>query len=96
MTEWAILGLIGVCGVLRSYFDIRGYAIGEASAVAPFQYARLIFIGIAGYVLFNETVTVNTLLGAGIIFTSTAYIARREAVLKKSLKTADEPTSAAP
>lgn len=96
MTEWAILSLIGVCGVLRSYFDIRGYAIGEASAVAPFQYARLIFIGIAGYVLFNETVTVNTLFGAGIIFTSTAYIARREAALKKSLKTAEEPTSAAP
>jgi len=96
-TEWLILGLVGVFGVMRSYFDIRGYAIGEASAVAPFQYIRLIFIGIAGYLLFNETITASTLLGAGIIFASTFYIARREAALNKTdLTAAEEPSSAAP
>jgi len=97
ITEWLILGLVGLFGVLRSYFDIKGYAVGEASAVAPFQYVRLIFIGVAGYLLFNESITVNTLVGAGIIFTSTFYIARREAALRKTnLAAAEAPSSVAP
>ncbi len=84
MTEWLLIGLVGFFGMARSYFDIKGFAIGEASFVAPFQYVRLIFIGVAGYVLFDEAITLNTLIGAAVIFSSTFYIARRDAIRRKT------------
>ena len=72
--------LIGVAlfATLRSYCDIKGYASGEASFVAPFFYARIIFIGLAGYLLFAELPGQHALLGATVIIVSTFYIARRE------------------
>jgi drug/metabolite transporter (DMT)-like permease len=78
-----VLLLIGMFGTVRTYCDIKGFAVGEASAVAPFQYARLIFVAIAGYVLFDEVLETNDLIGAAVIFGSTIYIAHREARLKR-------------
>jgi drug/metabolite transporter (DMT)-like permease len=57
---------------------IRGYGTGEASALAPFEYSRLPFAAIYGFVLFAELPDLYTLLGASMIAGSTLYIARRE------------------
>jgi drug/metabolite transporter (DMT)-like permease len=78
-----LIALVGILGTVRTYCDIKGFAIGEASAVAPFQYARLIFVAAAGYVLFDEVLNADELLGAAVIFGSTIYIAHREARLKR-------------
>lgn len=58
---------------------IRALEIGEATAVMPFDYARIIFAVIIGYVFFAETIDGWTVAGAAIIIVSTYYIARREA-----------------
>ncbi len=70
--------VVGVFGTLRSYTDIRGYATGEASFVAPFQYVRIILAAIAGYLLFFEVPQANALIGAAAIIASTLYSAQRE------------------
>ncbi|MFQ5785325.1 MAG: DMT family transporter [Alphaproteobacteria bacterium] len=70
--------MVGAFGALRSYFDIRGYATGEASFVASFQYTRIILAAAAGFVFFAETPEGNALFGAAIIIASTLYIAQRE------------------
>ena len=74
-----LLGVVGVFATARVYFDIRGYAVGEASFVAPFAYFRIILVGAAGYLVFAEVPTSNALVGATIIIASTLYIAEREA-----------------
>jgi drug/metabolite transporter (DMT)-like permease len=87
-TEWALLMIIGILGALSQSFWIRAYRAGEASMVAPFDYLRLLFAGIAGYLAFAETVDLWTVLGAAIIVISTVYIARRESrVAREAAKT---------
>lgn len=77
--EILLLGLVGVFATARAYCDIRGFAVADATFVAPFSYLRIILVGIAGYILFAEVPTGSALLGAGIIVVSTLYIAEREA-----------------
>ena len=80
---WGILFLVGLGATLRVYFDIKAYAIAEASAIAPFQYIRLITIAIAGYVVFGEIPDGPTVVGALMIIGSSVYIAQREARLNR-------------
>ena len=77
--ETVLLTVVGVFAAGRVYFDIRGYAAGEAGFVAPFGYFRIILVGAAGYLVFAEVPTANALVGAAIIIVSTLYIAEREA-----------------
>lgn len=58
---------------------IRGLAVGEATAVSPFDYARILLAAVIGYVLFGEVPDVWTWVGAGIVVTASIYIAQREA-----------------
>ncbi len=58
---------------------IHGLRVGEATAVMPFDYTRLIFAGIAGYIFFVEIPDPYTIAGAILIICATLYIARREA-----------------
>lgn len=76
---WLFLAVIGVTGALSQYFWIMAFRTGEASAVAPFDYSRLIFTGAVGIVFFAEVPDAWTLAGAGLIVASTVYLARREA-----------------
>lgn len=72
---------IGALGALGQSCLIRGYRIGEATAVTPFDYTRLIFSGLFGFLLFAEVPDLWTLAGAAVVIGSTLYIARREADL---------------
>lgn len=80
---WVFLSVVAFASMVRGFADIYAYRHAEASILAPFAYTRLIFIGIAAYVMFNEVPDMPTLIGAVIIVTSTLYIAHREARLKK-------------
>jgi len=87
--EWVLLVLIGVLGALSQSFWIRAYRAGEASLVAPFDYLRLLFAGIAGYLAFAETIDLWTVAGAVIIVASTVYIARRETRVRRAKAAAE-------
>lgn len=81
--ELALLVGIGVLGVLSQSFWIRAYRAGEASAVAPFDYLRLLFAAAAGFIAFGELIDGWEVAGAAVIVVSTVYIARREAGLRR-------------
>jgi drug/metabolite transporter (DMT)-like permease len=80
--EWVYLVIIGATGALSQYWWILAFKAGEASAVAPFDYLRLLFAGAIGYFAFSELPDSWTLLGAALIIASTVYIAQREARLR--------------
>lgn len=80
---WAMLTAIGITGALSQYWWIMAFRTGEASAVAPFDYSRLIFTGAVGLIFFSEVPDAWTLGGAGLIVASTIYLARREARLAR-------------
>jgi len=82
--EWAMLVAIGAVGAGAHNCFLRAYRIGEATAIAPIDYTRLIFAGIAGFAAFGTVPDIYTLIGAGIIAGTSLYIARREAVLARA------------
>lgn len=80
--DWLILFGLSAAGSLAQYFLVRGWALGEASAVAPVGYAQLVWAVLLGIILFAEIPDVWTFLGAGIIVASTLYIAVGENNMK--------------
>jgi drug/metabolite transporter (DMT)-like permease len=77
-TEWPELIFIGASASFGQYCTLRALRVGEASAVMPFDYTRLVFAGLFGYVFFAEMPDGWTLVGVSVLVASTLYIAHRE------------------
>lgn len=84
LPDLALLCAMGVLGLLTQAFYIKGMAIGDAAAMAPIDYTRLIFALAAGFVLFQEVPDLVTMAGALVVIASTLYITWREARLGAS------------
>ncbi len=80
--QFGVLLTMGVVGVAAQGCFLRAYSIGEATALAPIDYTRLLFAAIAGFLVFGDVPDEWTAAGAAIIIGSTLYITRREAQLK--------------
>ncbi len=81
--DLALLGAMGVLGVITQACYIKGMSEGDAAAMAPIDYTRLVFAVILGYALFGDIPNTMTMLGAGIVMASTLYITLRESRLGK-------------
>jgi drug/metabolite transporter (DMT)-like permease len=80
------LGLLLVIGIMVRFAHTalgRAFALGEASAVLPLDFVRLMMATLFGVYLFGEPVDILTLAGALLILGSTVYTAHREAQLDK-------------
>ena len=76
--EWLLLFLIGFLTTLGMICYVRAFSAGEANAVGPIEYIRLIYAGLFGYFLFSETPDIWTVLGGIIIVACSLYIAKDE------------------
>lgn len=74
---WAI-GL-GVFGTLSYFGLMRAFALADASAVMPYDFARLPFAALAGAIMFGESPDAWTWIGAAIIFAAAYAVSRAEA-----------------
>jgi len=81
--DLALLCLMGVMGTITQGCYIKGMQIGDAAAMAPIDYTRLVFTALAGFLLFREVPTVWTMAGAGIVVAATLFITWREHQLAK-------------
>ncbi|MEL6680065.1 MAG: DMT family transporter [Pseudomonadota bacterium] len=79
---WIATAVLVIAGGARGVADIQAYRYGDAAVLAPVTYLRLVFVGIAGYLMFDERIDGPTLLGAAIIVAATLYIAQRERAVK--------------
>ena len=91
-SDLALLGAMGVLGLINQYCYIKGMAIGDAAAMAPIDYTRLIFAVIIGFLFFHEAPNLVTMIGAAIVIGATLFITLREA----RLKLRPEPIAPAP
>ena len=76
---WLWLILLGGLATGAQQCMVRGFRAAEASAVIPFDYARLPFTALVGWLAFGQVADIWTWVGAGIIAAAGIYIARREA-----------------
>jgi len=92
--DLALLCLMGVLGTITQACYIKGMQAGDAAAMAPVDYTRLVFTVAAGFLVFHELPNVWTMAGAGVVVASTLFITIREQQLARSAKlsaTADQP-----
>jgi drug/metabolite transporter (DMT)-like permease len=83
LEELVMLMAIGATGAGGQRCMIRGYAVADATAVAAYDYVRLIYAIGFGLIIFREVPDLRMLSGAAIVVASTLYIAHREAKLGK-------------
>jgi drug/metabolite transporter (DMT)-like permease len=57
--------------------------LGDVSALTPISFTQLPVVTFAGWLLFAETVDINTIIGGGVILFSAFYIAHRETILAR-------------
>ncbi len=76
--ECALLVLAGILGGIGQIFLTSAYRFADASVVAPFDYASMIFALGIGYVIFDEIPTGPMLSGAALVILAGCIIIWRE------------------
>jgi drug/metabolite transporter (DMT)-like permease len=72
------IGAIGVLATIGHLSFTKSFSLVDASIVMPFDFFRLIFSALIGFMFFMQEPDVYTYLGAAVIFASSIYIAIRE------------------
>ncbi|MBI1244885.1 MAG: EamA family transporter [Alphaproteobacteria bacterium] len=76
--EFALMVTIGCTASGAQWMALKAYRAAEASAVVPFDYTRLVFAIVYGWIFFAEIPDRWTMLGSAILVAATLYIAYRE------------------
>ncbi len=70
--------LIGAVAAAGQYINILALRAGEASALAPLDFTRLVFAGVLGLAMFGEQPSGRVFLGAAVIVGAALYTLHRE------------------
>ncbi len=81
--QWLWLLAIGVLGTLAQVAITQSLKEADVNAVMPFDFLKLIWVAIMGYLFFGETPGLYVWLGGAIVFASATYIAIRESRLAR-------------
>ena len=76
--------LIAALSIIGQYGIAKSYSLVDVTLTLPFDFTRLIIASILAYIFFAEVPDIYSYIGAGIIITSSTYIAYREAKRKKA------------
>ena len=83
INDLIFLMIIGISGTAAQMLLAQALRQGDTSIIMPFDFLKLIWAVVIGYLFFFEVPSINTWFGSIIIFLSTIYIANRERVLSK-------------
>jgi drug/metabolite transporter (DMT)-like permease len=83
LAELLVLAAVGAVANLGHLAMAQSFKEAEVTVVLPFDFTRLIWASVFGYLLFAEVPDLWTWAGGVVIFASTTYIAVRESRLKR-------------
>jgi drug/metabolite transporter (DMT)-like permease len=86
---WALAIGVSISATIGQYFWVQAFAVGEMSAVAPFDYLRLPFAVFVGWMIWSEMPVIWTYVGAAIVIASALYIAYRESQIVRERRAAE-------
>ena len=69
---------IGAMGAGAHFSMLQAFAKAEASLLAPFNYSKIIWVTILGYLVFGDLPDLDTLIGCSIIASAGLYVLFRE------------------
>lgn len=70
--------LIGAMGAGAHFSMLQAFLRAEASLLAPFNYTKIIWVTILGYLVFGDLPGIDTAIGSSIIATAGLYVLYRE------------------
>jgi drug/metabolite transporter (DMT)-like permease len=73
-----VMAAIGALGTTGWFSFAYAFKLADASALAPYDFARLPFVAVPAYLVFGEVPDVWTWIGAAVIFASSAFVTRAE------------------
>lgn len=76
--QWLAFFFIGALGTAAHLCLIKGFELAQASLLAPFNYSKLVWAAILGYLVFGDWPSLNTLAGCALIVGSGLYVIFRE------------------
>ena len=88
LTELGWLVLVGFFGIVGQTCITRGVSAADTTVVLPFDYLRIVYAAVFGYLLFGEVPGLWSLTGALVIVVSTLYLLTLEAKRKPKKETA--------
>lgn len=88
---WGLLVVIGVIGTAAQLALAEALKRAETTFVLPFEFLRLIWAALFGYLFFAEFPDIYVWMGGFVIFASTVYLAYRERVQARRLEEAGAP-----
>ncbi|MDX3898968.1 MAG: DMT family transporter [Sphingobium sp.] len=74
LVDFLLLAIMGVLGVATQASYIKGVSIGEAAAIVPLDYSRLLMAAAIGWLLFDEVPSSSTLIGGAVVIGSTLIL----------------------
>lgn len=77
--QWLWLMVLSVFGTAGQWLITRAYQVGEASALAPIDFTRLLLASFTGFVFFAEIPALPTWIGAAFVIGATLFTMRRNA-----------------
>ena len=87
--EYLILIGIGILGGMAQICMTQSFRLGDASLIAPFEYASILFALLIGYLAFGEVPVPLVLAGAAIVVGAGVFVVLRER--KLGLRQHEEP-----
>jgi len=79
--SWAELGLLAIIGGLGGFAQLclsQAFRDADTTLVLPIDFTKLIWAGLAGFLLFREIPDIWTIVGAVVVFGAVFYMALQE------------------
>jgi drug/metabolite transporter (DMT)-like permease len=76
--EWLLLVAVGVVSYFGQRCNIFAYKLGEASLLASFDYVRLLWATLFGFLVFGQLPGASTWVGAAIVVAAAIFMIYRE------------------
>lgn len=84
LTQLPFIFLISASYLLWQLLLVQSFAKSSLSKLQPFEFSKLIFASLIGYLVFNETMPKSGWVGVVLIIFSSCYVSWREGRLKKN------------
>ncbi len=79
LLQWGLFLVCGTLGSLSHYCLTHSFGLADISSTQSLKFLDLIWASMLGWLVFSDHPSQSTLIGGLVIFSSTVWIARREA-----------------
>jgi len=86
LLTWGFLWGMALSGTIAHLCFTRAFSLVDITALQPLEFIKLPFAVLLAWIIFAEWPGLSTFVGGAVIFASTAYITRREAAARQSLR----------